>query len=89
MFCFNCNTPESIPPLQEVFIAVVSRLAHHQLCRHPVTEVKGIVGLCACMLLKCTNTRERTAQLETYAVLRHEKEECVYMRKRQKRERGG
>lgn len=35
----------------------------------------------ACLLLKCTNTRERTAQLETYAVLRHEKEESVYMRK--------
>jgi len=33
------------------------------------------------VLLKCTNTREGTAQLETYAVLRHEKEECVYMRK--------
>jgi len=43
--------------------------------------VKGSVGLCACVLLKCTNTREGTAQLETYAVLRHEKEECVYMRK--------
>lgn len=35
----------------------------------------------ACVLLKCTNMRERTAQLETYAVLRNEKEESVYMRK--------
>ncbi len=54
-----------------------------QSCQHLVTEVKGIVGMCdnVCVPLKCTNMRKRTAQLETYAVLRQEEEECVYMRK--------